>query len=139
MKNKVIILLLFIAFGCTKNAENFVPFIEGYWQIGQVKKEHTIIKEYTISTSIDYFQINEDGTTGFRKKVMPKLDGTFTITEHEIPFTLEYKDNTIQIIYSNTSDTLRETILNASKKSLTITNTDGFIYIYKNIEKLTFD
>ena len=38
--------------------------------------------------SVDYFEVNSD-YKGFRKKVTPNLDGTFKITDHETPFTLE--------------------------------------------------
>ena len=137
MKKRIAILVFFIIFGCSKKVKTYVPFIEGYWTISQVKKDNKIIKEYTISTSVDYFKVNND-LTGFRKKVKPKLDGTFTITEHETPFTLELKDDSLNIIYTSTSDSLKETILAASKESLTISNTDGFVYIYKPFKKFNF-
>lgn len=137
MKKIVAILVFFTFFNCSENAETYVPFVEGYWAIDQVKKDNKILKEYNISSTIDYFKINDD-LTGYRKKVMPKLDGTFTITEHEIPLFLYIKNNTLYIEYINDTDTLRETIVHASEKILTITNADGFTYIYKPFEKFNF-
>ena len=35
--------------------------------------------------------------TGFRKKVAPSLNGTFTITQHESPFELKIEDQQLHI------------------------------------------
>jgi len=62
MKKKAIVLVFLILLSCSKNVETYIPFIEGYWSISQVKKDNTILKEYSVSTSVDYFKLNDDRT-----------------------------------------------------------------------------
>ena len=50
--------------------------INGYWEIEKVVFEDGKNKDYTVNESYDYFEIGKNNS-GFRKKVMPQLDGTF--------------------------------------------------------------
>ena len=85
---KLFIGLFLLLMSCGPSPEALVPFVDGYWQISQVKQDNKVIGEYTISPIIDYWQINEDGT-GFRKKVMPNLEGKLIVTQHSIPVQLK--------------------------------------------------
>ena len=139
MKTYVSILIItFLFYSCSNNPEAFVEHIEGYWEIVDVTKANNSIKSYNISTNVDYFKINND-LTGFRKKVKPSLDGTFTITQHESPFQLKIENNNLNIYYTVNNTTFKETIENASETELIITNDEGFKYKYKPFEKLTFE
>lgn len=139
MKTYVSILIItFLFYSCSNNPEVFVEHIEGYWEIVDVTKANNSIKSYNISTNVDYFKINND-LTGFRKKVKPSLDGTFTITQHESPFQLKIENNNLNIYYTVNNTTFKETIENASETELIITNDEGFKYKYKPFEKLTFE
>ena len=139
MKTFVSILIItFLFYSCSNNPEAFVEHIEGYWEIVDVTKANNSIKSYNISTNVDYFKINND-LTGFRKKVKPSLDGTFTITQHESPFQLKIENNNLNIYYTVNNTTFKETIENASETELIITNDEGFKYKYKPFEKLTFE
>lgn len=138
---KKTILALVVVFGvasCNQNPETYIPYIEGYWEISDVSKDGKSVKSYTISTAVDYFKVNTD-LTGFRKKVNPSLDGTFTVTQHESPFVLKVENNQLHIIYTINNSTFKETIDYASATELIITNAEGFKYTYKPFEQLILE
>ena len=103
-----------------------------------MSKNNKSIKSFTISTSVDYFKVNDD-LTGYRKKVAPSLDGTFNITQHESPFILKVENNKLYIYYTVNNVTFKETLQKASDKELIITNAEGFKYTYKPFEQFTFE
>ena len=65
------LIIVLVLSSCATNPGDKIPYIDGYWEIKEVKKDGKLIKEYSISTSVDYFEIN-DNLTGFRKKVSLK-------------------------------------------------------------------
>lgn len=133
-----IIIIAFIFSGCSSNPEDKIPFIEGYWEIKEVQKDGKLKKEYNISMFIDFFEVNDD-LTGFRKKVSPKLDGTFLITQDQAPFTLKNENDSLNIYYNHNNVITKETIVKATKQELIIANNQGFRYIYKPFESIDID
>ena len=85
---------------------------------------------------VDYF-IMTNTYQGFRKKVSPKLDGSYIVTQHDSPFTLKIENNKLNIYYSINNVTFKETIKFASKDALIISNADGFTYIYKPFTQIS--
>jgi hypothetical protein len=53
--------------------------INGYWEIEKVVFDDGDDKNYNINESYDYFDIAQNNI-GFRKKVKPQLDGSFTVS-----------------------------------------------------------
>jgi len=127
-----------VLFSCKKNPESYLEHIEGYWEIVDVSKDNKSVKSFTISTSVDYFKVNDD-LTGFRKKVTPSLDGKFTVTKHESPFILKIENNELSIYYTVNNITFKETIERATKTELVITNAEGFKYTYKPFESINLE
>ena len=139
MKRLLLILVVVLSvLTCSENPEIFIPHLEGYWEIKQVKKDGKVVKEYTISTTVDYFKVNDD-LTGFRKKVTPSLDGKFTVTDDESPFVLKIENNKLYIYYTVNNITFKESIEHATEEELVITNDEGFKYIYKPFESLNLE
>lgn len=132
------ILVVFIVISCSSSPENKIPFVEGYWEIAEVKKDNRLIKEYNVNLSVDYFEVNDD-STGFRKKVSPKLDGTFAVTQDEAPFTLKIENDSLNIYYRHNDVITKETIVKATSKELIIVNSQGFRYIYKPYKPIDFE
>ncbi|WP_412984350.1 hypothetical protein [Pontimicrobium sp. IMCC45349] len=130
MKRLILVLSLIILTNCSNDVSTQIPLIKGYWEIVNVKKDNKIVKEYTISTTVDYFEVKDD-LTGYRKKVSPNLNGKFMVTQHEIPFSLITENNLLQIEYNSNNVTFIETIKKVTKEELIITNAEGFIYTYK--------
>ena len=80
MKKLILILLISLLYNCQSDVTNYIPFVEGYWEIVSATKDQKKIKDFKISGSIDYFKINDD-LSGYRKKVTPRFDGAFEISQ----------------------------------------------------------
>ena len=138
MKKLILILLISLLYNCQSDVTNYIPFVEGYWEIVSATKDQKKIKDFKISGSIDYFKINDD-LSGYRKKVTPRFDGAFEISQDQSNFELSVEDHQLWIIYNSNGITYKEEITSASEASLIISNSDGFIYTYKPYEPLIFD
>ena len=138
MKQLLAILLIISLNSCKSDVSTYIPFIEGYWEIVSVTKDQKKVKEFKISGSIDYFKVNED-LSGYRKKVTPRFDGAFEMSQHQSEFTLSIDESQLWIQYDNNAVFFREEIIRANESSLIISNNDGFIYTYKPYEPLIFD
>jgi len=138
VKQLLAILLIISLNSCKSDVSTYIPFIEGYWEIVSVTKDQKKVKEFKISGSIDYFKVNED-LSGYRKKVTPRFDGAFEMSQHQSEFTLSIDESQLWIQYDNNAVFFREEIIRANESSLIISNNDGFIYTYKPYEPLIFD
>ena len=138
MKKLITILFLLVMFSCQSDETKKIPFIQGYWEIISATKDQIKIKDFKISRTIDYFKINDD-LSGFRKKVTPRFDGAFEISQDQLNFNLSIENSKLWIIYSNNGVVYKEEITHANNTSLIISNSNGFIYHYKTYEPLTFD
>ena len=132
------LLFLFTLCGCSPDPAQYIDFIEGYWEIEQVKKDGKIIKTFKVNTGIDYFKINAD-RTGFRKKLKPNFQGTFETSEDVLNFKLKLDNNTLLLEYKDNDTTYSEEIVSASTTALVLANTEGFEYHYKPYEPLNLD
>jgi len=138
VKQLLALLLIISLNSCKSDVSTYIPFIEGYWEIVSVTKDQKKVKEFKISESIDYFKVNED-LSGYRKKVTPRFDGAFEMSQHQSEFTLSIDESQLWIQYDNNAVFFREEIIRANESSLIISNNDGFIYTYKPYEPLIFD
>ncbi|MDC1539960.1 hypothetical protein N8480_04770 [Flavobacteriaceae bacterium] len=138
MKRLIALLIFTTLNSCQSDVSSYIPFVEGYWEIVSVTKDQKKIKDYKISGSIDYFKVNPD-LSGYRKKMTPRFDGAFEISQHESNFTLSVKDHHLWLNYTNNGVSFREEIIRANNSSLVISNADGFLYTYKPYEPLTFE
>lgn len=138
MKQLIAFLLIISLNSCKSDVTTYIPFIEGYWEIVSVTKDQKKVKEFKMSGSIDYFKVNED-LSGYRKKVTPRFDGAFEMSQHQSEFTLSIDESQLWIQYDNNAVSYREKIIRANESSLIISNSDGFIYTYKPYEPLIFD
>ena len=138
MKQLLALLLIISLNSCKLEVKTYIPFVEGYWEIVSVTKDHKKVKEFKMSGSVDYFKVNED-LSGYRKKVTPRFDGAFEMSQHQSEFTLSVDESQLWIQYDNNAVFFREEIIRANESSLIISNNDGFIYTYKPYEPLIFD
>lgn len=138
MKKLITLQLLLLLYNCQSAEIRKLPFIEGYWEIKSVTKDQITIKDFKISGTIDYFKINND-LSGFRKKVTPRFDGTFDISQDQSNFNLNIEDNKLWITYNNNGVIYKEEISYADETRLIISNSNGFVYNYKSYEPLIFD
>ena len=138
MKQLITLSFFILLNSCQTDVSTYIPFVEGYWEIVNVTKDQKKVKEFKISGAIDYFKVNAD-LSGYRKKVTPRFDGAFEMSQHQSNFNLSVKDSHLWIHYNNNEVTYSEEIIRANAASLVISNSDGFIYTYKPYEPLIFD
>ena len=138
----VILSLSCIILSSCNNSGN-LKYLSGYWEISSVKKDNNKIKNYPFSGTIDYFELNENLSQGFRKKVKPRIDGNFDITIHQINFNIDVEkkylsifkfdlnfSNSIKLIYGQ-GENFTENIVKIDSMNLIIKNLEGLTYEYK--------
>ena len=126
--NFVIIILSGLIFYSCNETKN-LHYLNGYWEISSVMIEGKEIKNYPFSGTIDFFILDEKNK-GFRKKVKPKIDGSFQINMHEMKFEIEMKKKDIYLVYGKGKNFV-ESIIKLDSTKMILKNMDGFVYEYK--------
>jgi hypothetical protein len=133
---KVLLLTTLFFFGCKPHPVDYIELINGYWEIENVYKNGKLLKEFKISQEIDYFRINSD-LSGFRKKLKPNFNGSYTTSKDQLNFKLEIKFNKrLIIVYEDNNTTFVEEITKVNKTNLSIKNDKGMVYNYKPYKPL---
>lgn len=122
--------MLVLVTGCnTKVSEEDLGHLNGYWSIEKVIFPNGEDKEYTLSTTVDYLEVER--LQGFRKKVQPKFDGTYTTTDDAIFFEIRERNGAFKIYYEKVLDPWEEQIVSLTENSFSVTNEEGVTYVYK--------
>lgn len=133
---KVLLLTTLFFFGCKPHPVDYIELINGYWEIENVYKNGKLLKEFKISQEIDYFRINND-LSGFRKKLKPNFNGSYTTSKDQLNFKLEIKFNKrLIIVYEDNNTIFVEEITKVNKTNLSIKNDKGMVYNYKPYKPL---
>ena len=127
-KINFVIIILYGLFFYSCNESKNLQYLNGYWEISSVSIEGKEFKNYPFSGTIDYFILDENN--GYRKKVKPKIDGSFDITMHEIEFKIEMKKNDIYLVYGKGKNFV-ESLVKLDSTKMILKNMDGFFYEYK--------
>ena len=132
MKNTFGILFLSLLFiSCQQRIQREdIPKINGYWEIEKVVFDQGKDKEYGINESYDYFQIDKNNT-GFRKKVVPQLDGTFVVNNSQESVKVRFEDNKAFIDYATPYAKWSEELVAISNDELVLKNAEKKEYHYK--------
>ncbi|WP_031425370.1 lipocalin family protein [Flavimarina sp. Hel_I_48] len=120
-------LVLFTACG-GNSPEEQKDFLNGYWEIQRVDSPYGNDKDYSISETIDYIEIED--STGFRAKVLPRLDGTIITNGNTEDISVSIKDDSLRLEYTTAYDQWTETVLEANEENLKVKNQKGMIYTY---------
>ncbi|WP_109300427.1 lipocalin family protein [Aquimarina sp. AU474] len=135
IKNILLYILCGTLLSCTSsNPEEYKKHITGYWEIERVLLSDGSEKEYTFNQSIDFFEVND--SVGIRKKVQPRLNGSFIVTKDSETFLLKVEDDSLRIHYKTPLDSWRETIISAKESQIIIKNESGNTYFYKRYKKI---
>lgn len=135
MKRFYILLFTFLLVNCSKDPEQYIPFLEGYWEIKEVTLTDGSKKTYTFNDTIDYFHVS-DSLTGFRKKLKPTLTGSFESSPIVETITLKVENDSLNLYYTTPFSKWKETILLASDNELLIINKAKVRYLYKRYQPL---
>lgn len=109
--------------------------INGYWEIEKVGFDKGEDKQYVMNESYDYFEIGKDNN-GFRKKVMPQLDGTFMVNDTYENVKIRFKDDQVFMDYVTPYAKWTEELIAVSEDKLVFKNQEKKEYHYKRAEKL---
>lgn len=135
MKQAFFLLASLILVNCSNQPEQFIPYLEGYWEINEVTLPDGSKKIYNFNDTIDYIQIS-DSLTGFRKKLKPSLTGKFESSEIVETITLKIENDSLNLYYSTDYSKWKETVLDASENELLIINKAKVRYLYKRYQPL---
>lgn len=133
-------IFLFIVFGLLLSCKQTISKtdlnnLNGYWEIEKVELPDGDKKEYKVNETIDFFKIKDE--KGFRKKVMPQLDGTYLTNDIQEDIVIAVKDGDATIQYKTTYASWNEEIIELTKEKLVIKNQQDFEYHYKRPVKFS--
>ena len=123
---------------CGKDPESFIPHLNGYWEIDEVTLADGTKRDYTYNDTVDYLNIS-DSLTGFRKKLKPGFDGTYTTSDDSESFELKIEKDKLHIYYTTPYAQWKETVLNATDEQLLIVNDQNIRYLYKRFEPINVE
>ncbi|WP_149276926.1 hypothetical protein [Pareuzebyella sediminis] len=133
MKILFSIMVVILVMGCSDPiSKEDLKNLNGYWEITSVTFPNGETKEYKVSTTVDYFRL--EGLKGFRKKVQPKLDGTFNTSNDAESFTILKKNDYFEFFYKNELSAWSEILLDISPNRFSVKNEEGITYSYSRFE-----
>lgn len=125
--------LCLVCLSCQKQAPSEqIEKLTGYWEIESVTLSDGTEKEFNISATIDFMEL--DGMNGIRTKVNPQLDGTFITNGTSERFQLRIEDDSLRLYYETPFDSWKETVLVAKDSTLQLLNRDNKRYVYKKFK-----
>ncbi len=125
----------FLLVGCsTPVPKTDLENLNGYWEIEKVTFANGETKDYRINTTIDYIELKN--LKGFRKKVQPKFNGSYTTSNDTEFFSIVETDGSFELHYKTKMSEWSERILKLSKNSFTVINEDTLTYTYKRFQPI---
>ncbi|WP_026934843.1 lipocalin family protein [Christiangramia echinicola] len=136
MKKLILIISIIAMASCSNNdPQEQIKNLNGYWQIEKVEIEKDSVIEYQLSQLIDYIEITD--STGFRKKLKPKIDGGFINASNDSEkVTAKVEDNSLFLFYETPFDEWKEEVLEATEDELVVLNRDDKKYYYQRYKPL---
>ncbi|MGB5819351.1 MAG: hypothetical protein WBG90_07680 [Saonia sp.] len=126
---------LFVVMGCAKKvSEKDLNYLNGYWEIEKVTFSDGSHKEYKVNANVDYIAI--DDFKGFRKKVQPKFDGTYTASDDATLFIIRESGGEFNIYYKNDRNDWKERIASISQNNFSVINEENIRYSYKRYQPI---
>lgn len=136
MKRILLLIVLGSVLSCKqKITEADISNLNGYWEIEKVELPDGDKKEYKVNETIDFFKI--EANKGFRKKVMPQLDGTYLTNDVKENLVVVLKDGDASLQYKTTYASWNEEIVELTKDKLVVKNEQEIEYYYKRPAKFS--
>ncbi|MEX0290002.1 MAG: lipocalin family protein [Flavobacteriaceae bacterium] len=135
MKTFLAVLIFSLALGCAKKpGKEDLHYLNGYWEIDKVVFPKGDVKTYDLNRTVDYLSL--EGNQGYRKKVQPKLDGSFITSNDAEPFVILEDNGKLIMSYKNALSQWREQIEALSSDNFTVVNDENIRYYYKRFQPL---
>lgn len=131
IKNSYLLFFLtYLLISCSQTVTiKDVEKINGYWEIEKVLLADGTKKEYNVNETIDYFEIKSN--KGFRKKVVPQLDGTYLINNQFENINIIKNKSLFYIKYNTKYTKFKEQIIEIHDSILVLKNDQNVEYHYK--------
>ncbi len=108
--------------------------LNGYWEIEEVRSQDGQTRTYPASTTIDYIELK--GDVGFRKKMQPRLDGTFVTSDDAINFRIAERNGRFYLQYKGGEENWEEELMVLEKDQFSLRNQGGMTYRYKRYQPM---
>ena len=128
-------IILILAVGCSKNPESYIKHLNGYWEIDEVTLPDGTKRNYNYNDTVDFITVT-DSLTGFRKKVKPNLDGSYSTSNDAENFRIKIENDSLNVYYKTPYAEWKETILDATEDRMMVRNHDNLLYVYRRYEPL---
>lgn len=129
MKKYIVLLVAIMAVSCGKTVtEEDLVHLNGYWSIEKAVMPDESVKEYKINPTIDFFEIKDK--KGFRKKVMPQVDGTYRTNDLSEDISIVAEGGKTYISYVTEYAKWKEEILELDSENLVLKNEQDMEYHY---------
>lgn len=129
--SRIITLIMVLSLvSCSDNPKKMLTHLNGYWEISKAEMNDGIEKDYNFNASIDYIMVN-DSLKGFRKKLSPNFDGSFTTSQDAEAIEVKIENDSLNLYYSTPYAKWKETVLEANETHLKIVNFKKDVYLYK--------
>jgi hypothetical protein len=125
----LIVSFLFISCQQTIKPEDIAK-INGYWEIEKVVFEDGQDKDYKINESYDYFEVGKNNS-GFRKKVMPQLDGSFIVNDTQESLKVRFENGKVFLDYDTPYAKWSEELIEITNDKMVFVNAEKKQYHYK--------
>ncbi len=130
MKKILFLFVLSTVLSCKqKISDADILNLNGYWEIEKVMLPDGEKKEYKINETVDFFKV--ENKKGFRKKVMPQVDGTYLTNDISENLEVTVKDGNATIKYTTEFANWEETIIELTAEKLVLKNKQELEYHYK--------
>ena len=117
-----------------KISESQFPYLNGYWEIEEVVFPDGERRQYTVNTTIDFIELAD--STGFRKKVSPRLDGSYITSDDAEVFSVVISPSGAVMKYSNALSTWEERLTELSENRFSVVNEENITYHYKRFHPI---
>lgn len=111
--------------------------INGYWEVTRVETPDGELKEYGMSTTVDYIELKEN--SGFRQKVVPQLDGKYLTNEVKEMIIVKDSAASTYLFYKTDFANWTEKLIKIDDEVLVTKNDQDFIYHYKRFEPIKIE
>ncbi len=135
MNRFILSLLTLFLMDCSNPPENFIPFLEGYWEISEVTLPNGTKKIFQYNDSVDFLEFS-DSLTGYRRKLKPNINGGFLTSNDVEKFQLKVENDSLNVYYSTPFAKWKETVLSASENELLVINKAKVRYLYKRYQPI---
>lgn len=133
MKKLLLLAIAIVVSACSgKIDEAELAHLNGYWEIEKAEMPDGETKEYTVNSTVDYFEVKVK--KGFRKKVMPQFDGSYRAGSSDERINVSDEDTGTYINYKTDYATWKERIVELDEDELVLKNDHGMVYHYKRFK-----